>query len=728
MERGIIMCDLPFIVEKIEEMRCLDENTIYRDTKCDRTYIIEGINSNNGNEERYLIYDCSDKNNNFNYKEYSLSLLDEASSIKVFVFKNWQDEMDQYFKCYDKLNGVEKKKLTIAFENKLSLYTEQQNEMRLRVEEPLNYLEYKVAINDNESLDGYIYNFSLFELKRLFNITGKELFKKNVRKGLKSSTGEEIKKSFRRYLHTYLYLNVKNEINTNDNNDLISNLEINEQELLNDIPKIFWFKHNGITLFSYDKYEINRSGNYITLNPSKVSVINGAQTLTNFYMEMEIAKRTLPKLLSIYGIDENRTSSLLEEAHKQTFVKTIFINGEESMVKTITYGLNKQIPVLNEHILADTSVVVELNNVLRKRGMEILKEGEASIYGRRFDVLEFTKKYLTICQQPGKSKNLSKSDIEKYLNQALTAFNIDENKNLSALNLLVELDLWWKKSKQQRDLTYNNENNSYINSYGKNYFGSYLIDKSEKNKDIYNCDEQIFEIQYDDFIQEFNKLKDKIQASDFKKDDLFKTYLLHKKNDNNQKDIDIDCVDLMIYLNNKIKSNYSVSKVILDYLKENNIDSFYFRVITRLKHKCKEAFPFANSSFNEICLIDEKNTYPNYNDSIFKKEIFKEFPVFLIEKELDNDKEYINEIIFIDKFSFREYNDEAKIVYDKTLAAFEMGDTTLLPKVSDNLCFHVRPKAIDGKDTFEFTNGEQITKRTFWANKITVENIIAKYK
>lgn len=178
MEGGIIMCDLCFIFEKIEEMRYLDKNTIYYEKKGDSTYILEGINSNNGNEERYFVYNCSDKNEDFNYNEYSSYVSDEASSIKVFVFKNWQDEMDQYFKCYDKLNGVEKKKLTLAFENKLSLYTEQKNKMRLRVEEPQNYLEYKAPITDIESLEGYIYNFSLFELNKLFNITGKELFKK----------------------------------------------------------------------------------------------------------------------------------------------------------------------------------------------------------------------------------------------------------------------------------------------------------------------------------------------------------------------------------------------------------------------------------------------------------------------------------------------------------------------------------------------------------------------
>ena len=50
------------------------------------------------------------------------------------------------------------------------------------------------------------------------------------------------------------------------------------------------------------------------------------------------------------------------------------------------------------------------------------------------------------------------------------------------------------------------------------------------------------------------------------------------------------------------------------------------------------------------------------------------------------------------------------------------------PKASLNKKFHIRPKAINSNDTFEFTNGELITKRTFWANKDTVDEIINKNK
>lgn len=49
--------------------------------------------------------------------------------------------------------------------------------------------------------------------------------------------------------------------------------------------------------------------------------------------------------------------------------------------------------------------------------------------------------------------------------------------------------------------------------------------------------------------------------------------------------------------------------------------------------------------------------------------------------------------------------------------AFKTGDEAMFPKMGAGLKFHVRPKAINGDDTFEFTNGAQITKRSFWANQ-----------
>ena len=738
------MLKLKNVFEKIVENRKLDKKNIER-KKLEGVedccfYILEGVNLENGEEEKYLIYDCSVKDTNFDYDKYTEKFSEVVDSIPIFLFKNWDDEMNQYFECYDKLDsGNKKKNLSSYFDTKLSFYTDIENSLKLYVKEPENFNEYVLDSNKMDSLEGYIYNFSLKELKKLFNITGKELFKKNVRKGLKKNpTIEEIKVSFRNYLYTYLYSKLKEDLKRLDEcvdiiEEIKNDLVIHDSIIECNYPEYFWFCHNGITIFSYDDAEIDRSGNYISLNPDKVSVINGAQTLTNFYLELENVKRKVSKKLSKYGIEKEKVITLLDEAHEMTIVKTIFIHGKEEFVKPITYGLNKQVPVLGEHILADSEIVRELNLILKKKKIEILKEGDSPIYGQGLDLLEFTKKYLIIELEPGRSKNLRKQEMEGIIKDALEKIKGNEDRYLQAFNFLISIDEWWKKSKNNRDVLYTKNNYKIINSFGKNYFGSYLIKKAKRNRDILDGDEQYLEIQYNEFLKEFGDNDGDLSSSDFKKDELFNrgdTNFSQSIDSNTAINIDTD--KLKQYLNDNTTSQYSVSSVILKYLNENDIELEYFRVIKRLNKKCKEAYPFPSSCFTEIYLDNEfldegydiHNSKPVFEKSKFKKEVLKEFPVFVIEKKLNKDKEEIDEIKYIPNFSFKTVEQQAKLVFEKTIDSFYKGDILLFPKSSEDLDFHVRPKAKNGNDTFEFTNGEQITKRTFWANKSTVEKLI----
>ena len=106
----------------------------------------------------------------------------------------------------------------------------------------------------------------------------------------------------------------------------------------------------------------------------------------------------------------------------------------------------------------------------------------------------------------------------------------------------------------------------------------------------------------------------------------------------------------------------------------------------------------------------------------------KKFPLFVLDNELkeDNGKEIV-QVHFIEKFTFKKYIEDGRNVFEKTIEAFQEGDETLFPKVSQKLNFHVRPKAINASDTFEFSNGNNITKRTFWANKDLINELIASY-
>ena len=222
------------------------------------------------------------------------------------------------------------------------------------------------------------------------------------------------------------------------------------------------------------------------------------------------------------------------------------------------------------NFLGKDYIVRELNEILIKKSLKILKEGDILIQKEGLTVLEFIKKYYIIEKKPGKSKNFSnKYKMEETLKKILDKFKSDENKYLNALEFLITVDNWWKENKKFRDELNQGDNNKIISSYGKNYFGSYLINESEKNN--FDLGEDSLEIKYNKFFKLFEK-KGKLSASDFKKDKLFEEYLASEKRgkyfDNKS---DIDTNDMKRYLEKNVKSPYTVSSDILRYLNKKAI-------------------------------------------------------------------------------------------------------------------------------------------------------------
>lgn len=223
---------------------------------------------------------------------------------------------------------------------------------------------------------------------------------------------------------------------------------------------------------------------------------------------------------------------------------------------------------------------------------------------------------------------------------------------------------------------------------------------------------------------------------------MFNKYL-HKKSNKKLENPKIVLIakevdELKDYLNNHKISQYVYAKEIEKFLEIKGKNISYFRVIKRYwdskkGYFPKEAFAFPNRTFSELYQNDIKKDagfegekgYKNYDQSLFHTEIEKAYPVFVLDFEESTDSaKKIKSIEFIPEFSFAEKTEQAKIVYDKTVKAFERGNEDLFPKVSNENEFHIRPKAANANDTFEFTNGEQITKRTFWANRATVNELI----
>ena len=118
--------------------------------------------------------------------------------------------------------------------------------------------------------------------------------------------------------------------------------------------------------------------------------------------------------------------------------------------------------------------------------------------------------------------------------------------------------------------------------------------------------------------------------------------------------------------------------------------------------------------------IEDFNYIP-FNESAFFKEINRKYPVFVV-KYKENGK--IDGIRYIKQFSLMEYSEAAKEVYYKTIETFRSGNEDEFVKISDKECFHVRTRAQNADDTFLFSNGKQITKRTFWVNADVIQRII----
>lgn len=213
-----------------------------------------------------------------------------------------------------------------------------------------------------------------------------------------------------------------------------------------------------------------------------------------------------------------------------------------------------------------------------------------------------------------------------------------------------------------------------------------------------------------------------INLDAFKKDELFddiKNIYIQKGTKNNQNDIKKE-------LQNKLqgnligKFNQNANEIIKEIFDSLQLALQDFRIIRTDENNIPfENFSFSSKSFIELC-NQNNNNYPAYEDSLFCKEIKKKRNFIIL--KMKNDE--IRKVQVLFDVSFEGYSNEAKNVYQKTIEAFLNGDEMAFPRISDDLGFHVRPHALSSQDTIIFTNGKEITKRSFWANKNIIQNII----
>ena len=159
------------------------------------------------------------------------------------------------------------------------------------------------------------------------------------------------------------------------------------------------------------------------------------------------------------------------------------------------------------------------------------------------------------------------------------------------------------------------------------------------------------------------------------------------------------------------------------------------RIIVRRDNKIKEHFHLSTRTFSEIYQsvnIEEKlneykdlerEEFPKFEESILYEELKRSYNIYLI--EIIDDK--IKSVKYSENFDFeliKDHKDDVKKLFEATIDAFLEGESSMFPKANKDNIIHVRPKAQTKDDSFLFTNGEELTKRTFWITKYYIDELL----
>ena len=691
-------------VEKIDENRLV----LFKDMSDDDSY------------KDVLIYQFhgSFKSEDFEYEKLLAKMTDaQLSQRDVFVsFNSWEEERETIQKLKQKENSATKKnKIENYFALFNSVYFQDSDDITIQVEDDgINYLE---SPERNENLSAIVVNCSLSEIKKLYNCTGVKLFRGNVRNGIISNKST-IRSIFSKYL------------------SIIDDTADSEGGQDDYDPKLFWFSHNGITVFVDNENPRNFKfqNDEITMNRNFCSVINGAQTITNFFL-------VYSELKYQYQLDQEKLKKL-ESLISQIKVKLTVIEGKNKYSNFITRGLNTQNPITDEDFIAISEKVMNLNKLFSE--IHILKTGEVERDGG-LTPLQFVKQFLIVDDKPGQSKNFNKGDLETQIDSIYSEIVFEDENEIrlkskseeiiQKIVFLNEVESWWKK--KNRETT----EKDLIDRYAKNYFESFVIKHYENIADA-EGKEKIFEVYFEKFKEIISKKE--YNYNSFKNDNLYNEIIdeYEKQIENNvvNKSLDDAYYDkLKNFLNNNPDSKYQplILKFNYDKIQMDNI-----RVIRRVNGNILESFYLSSKTFSELYqnlsiedkLINDKeikeSDFKTFSESTLYSELIKNYNIYVIDIEEDsNGNESVTDITLKRDFNFNllgENSEKVQQLYKETINAFIEGETSKFPSENNGDIIYVQPKAINKEDLFLFTNGEQLPKQTFWISKDYIKNIINK--
>ncbi|MFS9124512.1 hypothetical protein [Streptococcus salivarius] len=701
---------LPAISEIDEsQVKKIDENrlVLFKDMSDDDSY------------KDVLIYQFhgSFKSEDFEYEKLLTKMTDaKLSQRDVFVsFNSWEEERETIQKLKQKENSATKKnKIENNFALFNSVYFQDSDDITIQVEDDgINYLE---SPEQSENLSAMVVNCSLSEIKKLYNCTGVKLFRRNVRNGIISNKST-IRSIFSKYL------------------SIIDDTADSEGGQDDYDPRLFWFSHNGITVFVDNENPRNFKfqNDEITLNRNFCSVINGAQTITNFFL-------VYSELKYQYQSDEEKLKKLKSLISKIK-VKLTVIQGKDNYSNFITRGLNTQNPITDEDFVAISEKVTNLNKLFSE--IHILKTGEVERDGG-LTPLQFVKQFLIVDNKPGQSKNFNKGELEDQINSIYSEIVFEDGDEIKLKSkseemiqkivFLNEVESWWKKKNRET------KEKDLIDRYAKNYFESFVIKHYESIADA-EGKEKIFEVYFEKFKEIISKKE--YNYNSFKNDNLYneiiEEYEKQKESNDVNKNLDDAYYDeLKKFLNDSSDLQYQPLILKFNYDK-NQMDNI--RVIRKVNGNVMEGFYLSSKTFSELYqnlsiedrLINDmeikESDFKTFSESTLYSELDKKYNIYVIDVEEDrNGKQSITHITMKRDFSLNmldeENSEKVERLYKETINAFIEGETSKFPSVNNGDIIYVQPKAINKEDLFLFTNGEQLPKQTFWISKDYINNII----
>ena len=239
-------------------------------------------------------------------------------------------------------------------------------------------------------ITAYTCSAKLYDIVKMYNHVGDELFRSNLRYGISEQL--DVEKSMK--------------------------------ETLRHHPENFWFLNNGITITVRKKSGLDlRKNTHIILDsgtkefPEVVSVINGAQTITT-------AAEFWYDDAGVNEADVERVRTTAKECAR-VLLRIMCVNEDENDCQgafdQISIALNWQKPIKGEDIAYTDPLVFEINQLFSADESDaihfyIMKRGE-NVFGRyQYNLTDFARAVKAYRQQkPGEARTQSASKILEYI-------------------------------------------------------------------------------------------------------------------------------------------------------------------------------------------------------------------------------------------------------------------------------------------------------------------------